>query len=105
VVKVADHPAINHRRVRRPRNRHPPLDFGLQPRIVDVKAKRVEAGDDISPQVTHFDLIDVRNVGSEHASTIGIEDKDIRSVAGPGDRRWSDMQRFQLACCARKVWP
>jgi len=75
VVKVADHAAINHRRVGCPRSRHPPFDFGLQPRIVAVKAKRGEAGDDISPQVAHLDLIDARDVSSGDAPTIGIEHK------------------------------
>ena len=91
-----DHSMVEFRLVPLPRNLHPPFDLGLQSRFISTQMKRVEPVDDISHQVAHLMVADMRDIGPGNAVSICVDQGHVSPVAGPGDRRLACMDCLEV---------
>ena len=95
-ISSTDHSMVEFRFVPLPYYRHPPFDLSLQSRLVSAQMKRVEPVDDISHQVAHLIVADMRDIGPRDAVTIGVDHGHIAPVTRPGDRRLARMDSLEV---------
>ena len=97
-----DHPPVEFGLVPRLCNRHPPVDFSLQSRIIGAQMKGVDSVNDISHQIAHLVVADMRDLGPWDLFAVGIDHGHIAPVAGPGDRRLPCMYGLEVCIAHAK---